>query len=102
MSPVPSLLQLSLLEETRQTARNELRALDVHRERVEGLERDRDALLDSLAALSLDAIDALSPEQRQNVYRMLGLRVFANLDGGVEASLPYGDLVNVCESQVAR
>jgi hypothetical protein len=94
--------KLATLEEVRRTAHNELRALDAHRERIEGLERDRDALLDSLAALSPDAIDALSPEQRQNVYKMLGLQVFADLDGGVQASLPYGDLVDVCESEVAR
>ena len=66
--------KLTALEETRETARRELEALDRRQEKIEELERDRDTLLDSLVAVAPDALDALMPEERLQVYKILGLQ----------------------------
>ena len=61
--------RLSALEEARETAEKELHAL---RRRTKRLERGRDGLLESYAGLVPEAIDALGPEERHRVYRMIG------------------------------
>jgi site-specific DNA recombinase len=73
------------LEEARRLALAELEALTQHEERVKGLERDRDALLESYAAALPSALDALGPEERNKLYRMLRLEVTPS-DGGYELS----------------
>jgi hypothetical protein len=94
--------KLLALEENRETARRELEALDRRQERIEELERDRDALLDSLVAVSPDALEALTSEERLNVYQMLGLRVILRQDGGLEASGTLMDTPSVCTPTAAR
>ena len=61
------------LEDTHKLARVELDAIAARRERVEDLERDRDALLEELTAMVPDALDALTPEEKNRIYRMLRL-----------------------------
>ena len=78
--------KLAALSETRETAQKELEALRGRRERVAGLERDRDALLQSYAAMTPEALDELTPEERHRVYRMLKLKVLIKPDGSLEAS----------------
>jgi DNA repair exonuclease SbcCD ATPase subunit len=94
--------KLTALEETRETARRELEALDRHQEKLEELERDRDALLDSLVAVAPDAVDALMPEERLQVYKMLGLRVDVGSKGDIEVSGTLGDDLSVCTPRAAR
>ena len=94
--------KLIALEENRETARRELEALDRRQERIEDLERDRDALLDSLVAVSPDALEALASEERLNLYQMLGLRVVLRQDGGLEASGTLMDTPSVCTPTTAR
>ena len=60
-------------------------------ERLERLEHDRDALLESYAGTMPEAIDALGPEERHQVYRMLGMEVHLTPDGSFELS---GDVVS--------
>jgi site-specific DNA recombinase len=69
------------LEETRGYAEAELAGLGDHRRRVEELEADRDALLDSMAQAVPDALDGLTGEERNKVYRLLRLRVMPTPDG---------------------
>ena len=52
--------RLAVLEQTRKTARRELRALQRRTEHLAQLERDRDSLLESYADLVPGAIDAFS------------------------------------------
>jgi Recombinase zinc beta ribbon domain len=94
--------KLLALEENRETARRELEALDRRQERIEELERDRDALLDSLVAVSPDALEALASQERLNLYQMLGLRVVLRQDGGLEASGTLMDTPSVCTPTAAR
>jgi len=94
--------KLTALEETRETARRELEALDRRREKIEELERNRDALLDSLVAVAPDALDALMPEERLQVYKMLGLRVAVRPEGDIEASGAFTNDFSVCTHEPAR
>jgi multidrug resistance efflux pump len=88
---------LAELEETRATAKRELEALAGRRERLEQLEREKDALLENYAVLAPEALEGLEPEERHRIYKMLRLRVIAGLDGGVEVNGAFGGALSVCE-----
>jgi site-specific DNA recombinase len=81
--------KLASLEETRETARRELVLLEDRREKIAELEADRDALLDHLESVAPEELDALTPEERHQVYKVLGLWVIAREDGNHEASIAY-------------
>jgi hypothetical protein len=74
------------LEGTRETARRELEALRSHRERLEDLKRNRDAVLESYANITSEALNSLSLEERNKLYKMLKLRVVLRDDGTPEVS----------------
>jgi site-specific DNA recombinase len=78
--------KLAELESTKRTVERELRNLQSRRESVERLEKDRDALLESLAGMAPEALDDLAPEERHRIYRMMKLKAIALLDGGVEVN----------------
>jgi site-specific DNA recombinase len=82
---------LAELEDTRQTAEKELRAISARRETLEKLERDKEALLESYARMTPAALDALSPEERHQVYKMLRLTVEISPDGSLDVSGVLGD-----------
>jgi hypothetical protein len=82
--------RLGQLEEARKAARKELEALENRQERVEALERDRDALLSSYAGSVPETLDTLTPEERHRIYKMLRLKVATKPDGGLEIN---GDLL---------
>ena len=73
--------KLKNLEETRKLAQAELAVLEVREERVEELKKDRDALLESWAGIVPEALEALTGEERNKIYRMLRLEV-APVDDG--------------------
>ena len=76
--------KLTALEETRETAQRELAALRDRTERLEEFERDAEAILEVYTELAPDALDVLTPEERQQFYRVLGLRVTASPDAPTE------------------
>jgi site-specific DNA recombinase len=92
---------LAELEDARQTAEKELRAIRARREVLEALERDRDALLQSYASMTPAALDVLSPEERHQVYKMLRLTVEVSPDGSLDVTGVLGDSF-VSENQDAR
>ncbi len=65
--------RLTEIEDTRKSAEHELAALKGHRRRVEELEADRDTLLESVWETVPEALESLSGEQRNQLYRMLRL-----------------------------
>src|SRR5215208_3398157 len=73
--------KLSQLDEIRRHAERELSALEDHRERLELLEADRDALIEAMAETVPGALDGLSGEERNQVYRMLWLEVMPTAEG---------------------
>jgi flagellar motility protein MotE (MotC chaperone) len=89
--------KLSNLEETRTTAQQELEALRGRRERIEELERDRDVLVERYAGMVPEVLDALSPEERHHVYKLLKLRVRVDADGTLEVDGVLGETKKVCK-----
>jgi hypothetical protein len=83
--------KLSSLEEVRKTAEGGLEALRSRRERLEGLERDEDALLESYAQMTPEALDSLTPVERHRVYGMLSLRATIKMDRSLEVSGAFGE-----------
>ena len=92
---------LAELAESRETRERELKALQGHRKVVEGLEQDRDALLDSHASMVPEQLDLLRPGERHQVYKVLRLRVSTYQDGTLEVSGVFGDSF-VSENQHQR
>ncbi|MDQ3284826.1 MAG: hypothetical protein M3P92_03805, partial [Actinomycetota bacterium] len=67
--------KLADLQKVREAAEQELENLRSRKERLEELEKDRDALLGSWAELVPASLEALSGLERNKVYRMLKLLV---------------------------
>ncbi len=92
--------KLSALEEVRGTAQRELEALRIRQERLEGMERDKDALLESYAQMAPEALDSLTPEERHRVYGMLGLKATIAMDGTLEVSGTFmGEAEALCGTE---
>jgi len=79
--------ELAQLDDTRKVAEQELEALRQHKERVEEMERDRDAVLEHYTALAPEALDSLTPEERHQLYKMLRLKVLVGKGGDLMIEL---------------
>jgi site-specific DNA recombinase len=85
--------KLATLEETRSVARQELESLKGRSERLESLRRDRDAVLEAYANVTVEALEELTPEERNKLYKILKLRVVVRDDRTPEVSgVVCGDL----------
>jgi hypothetical protein len=73
--------RLEELDETRRVAETELAALHRSRERTKKLKEDLEIVLASLSEAIPEALDALSCEERNRLYRMLRLGVTPTADG---------------------
>ena len=73
--------RLEELENTRKLAQAELEALTKREERIKELKRDRDALLRQMAESVPDALNSLTPGERNELYRMLRLQVKPGPEG---------------------
>jgi hypothetical protein len=73
--------KLEELENGRRKAERELTALTAHQQRVEGLENDRDALLQSMFEIVPGALDDLDGEKKNRLYQMLRLEVTPSEEG---------------------
>lgn len=78
-------VRLSELEDARLIAERELGKLRGVREEIEALEHDAGALLASYEHATPEDLDALSPEERHHVYRLMRLEVLVRPDGSLEA-----------------
>ena len=94
--------RLSELDSTRAAAESELEALRDHEERVAELEKNRDALLSSLMSMAPEALDALIPEERCQVYKLLKLRVNVYPDSSLEVSGAFEEAPNVCKRETVQ
>jgi hypothetical protein len=93
--------KLAALEETRAVAERELEGLRHRREHLDSLERNKEAVLESYAALAPEALDSLTPEERHRLYKMLKLRVNVDLDGSLEVSGALVDDLAVCQAEAS-
>jgi site-specific DNA recombinase len=92
--------RLAELEQERLIAERELESLRLREQDIADLERDRDALLETYAGASEEALDSLTPEQRHNLYKSLRIGVLAPADGSTEIIL--GNLLSyeeVCTTE---
>jgi site-specific DNA recombinase len=76
--------KLEQLSKTRETAERELETLHDRQQRLEDLQRDKEAVLDSYAKMAPEALNDLSAEERHRLYNMLRLKVVVNPDRSVE------------------
>ena len=67
--------RLAALEDTCEVVRGELDALAGRVERAQQLERDMEALLEQTDGAAAEDLDALSGNERNEVYRMLRLEI---------------------------
>lgn len=87
------------LEESRRAVKRELDALEGRRKVIDDLEKDCDAILESYAGIVREELDALGPEDRHRIYKMLRLRVTLHPDrpmmvtGAFVGDLEVGELV---------
>ena len=78
--------RIAELEDQRKTAQKELENLRSYDEYLEGLERDRDALLASRMEMAPGALDSLTSEERHQFYKLIKLKVVAVPEGPLEVS----------------
>jgi hypothetical protein len=80
------------------SAERELEALQGKRDGIAELEQDRDALPDSLVQIGSEALDSLSPDEKNELYRILQLKVVLKKDAMPKV---FGQDLDVCtlESQ---
>ena len=76
-------------------AEAEIAALAAQEERVEELERDRDALLEFYAGAVPEALDQLHGERRNRIYRMLRLEITPRPDGILDVRGILSDTLRV-------
>jgi hypothetical protein len=87
--------KLTALEEIRAVALKELDALKGRQERIERIEQDADALLESYAEMIPEVLDSLSSEERHDVYRMMRLNVLISTVRPVEVTGVFGGPLEV-------
>lgn len=73
--------KLEELEKGHKMAERELMALRSHQQRVEELEKDRDALLQGTSKMVPSALDNLDGEDKNRLYQMLHLEVTPSEEG---------------------
>jgi hypothetical protein len=73
--------KLEELEKGHKMAERELMALKSHQQRVEELEKDRDALLQGTSKMVPSALDNLDGEEKNRLYQMLRLEVTPSEEG---------------------
>jgi site-specific DNA recombinase len=76
--------KLAALDETRVAAERELAAVRDRAARLEEFEQEVEAVLEVYTRLTPETLDVLTPEERQQFYRVLGLRVTAHQDAPPE------------------
>ena len=79
---------LSELDQHEATVRRELKAVTDHKERIEQLQADRDALAADGGAVK--DVAALPAQERRDLYKRLSLTVGVYPDGDVEMAFSYG------------
>jgi len=77
--------KLHELDNARKRAQAELEGLTRCQEHIKQLEKDREALLKSMGEIIPYALEGLTPEERNKIYRMLRLEV-TPLEEGYEVS----------------
>jgi site-specific DNA recombinase len=73
--------KLQEVDDARKVAQAQLEALMRRQDHIEELEKDREALLKSMAEIVPEALEDLTPQERNKIYRMLRLEVAPFAEG---------------------
>jgi hypothetical protein len=82
--------RVSQIKRSRRTIEDELGRINDRAAHIERLKHDRDALLSHYSRIVPEQLEALEPDERNRVYKMLRLTVLAHEDGKLEASWTLG------------
>ncbi len=93
--------ELVALEKTCQAAKRELATLQNRKERIEALERDRDAVLADYAGRTPDALEALTSKERHQLYKMLKLSVKIHPGCTVEIAGAFPESAGFLQTELA-
>ena len=93
--------KLAALEEARETAKMELEILDRRRKKLDDLEQDKETVMEHYAQMAPEALDSLTPEERQRFYTMLRLKVMVEINGDFELSGAFTADPDVCTTETA-
>jgi hypothetical protein len=88
--------KLGALDEHRVAAQRELAAAKAHRERLAQLECDVSTLIETYSGMVPTGLANLTPEERNQIYRILRLRADVGADGEIELS----GVIDVCTTGV--
>ncbi len=78
--------KMESLRAEQRSASEEVERLKARRQMAEAAQRDMEALIESYAKAVPEDLDCLTPEERHEIYRMLGLGVNLDSTGAVEIS----------------
>jgi site-specific DNA recombinase len=92
--------RLEGLEEAKKTAHGELESISLHRQRLEELERSAEDLVRQYAAIVPESLDAISPEEKHQIYKTLKMRVLVNVEGTVTAETVLGEVTETDQNSV--
>jgi site-specific DNA recombinase len=85
--------RVSQLKQSRKSIEEELGRIRDRTSHIERLEHDRDALFSYYSQLAVERLDELEPEERNRIYRMLGLTVLAYEDKKLEAKWAFAEVL---------
>lgn len=89
--------KLAAIEETRKVAEAELSRINLRKEHIAQLERDKHYLLEDLAGLAPEAMASLTGEERHRVYSLLRLKVTVGIEGDAEVRGAIGEGICITE-----
>jgi len=82
--------RVAQINQSRSAVEKELERIKDRVARVDQLERDRDAVLNDYCRIVPEQLDALEPEERNRIYKMLDLTVLADEKGSLELKWALG------------
>jgi DNA repair exonuclease SbcCD ATPase subunit len=82
--------RLAQIKQSRKTVEEELARIAGRAARVDQLERDRDTVLNNYSRIVPEQLDALEPEERNRIYKLLDLTVLAQEDDSLELKWALG------------
>ena len=88
--------KLASFEEARKTAEHELTILKDRQKHLAELEQGKETVLEYYAAIAPEALDSLTAEERQHLYKLLQLKAIQYPDGKLEVEaggIPSPELV---------
>ncbi len=82
--------RLAQIEQARKSVEDDLARIESRTAHVDRLEHDRDDLLNHYSQIVPESLDALEPDERNRVYKMLKLTARAHENGSLELKWALG------------